>query len=133
MPLTGKKTKLLNGIETTMGELVQPEGVAVAADGTIYVTDLKLRAVFKIEEHKPVKVAEIPAPRGIAVDTDGTLVVVSHSDSQLKRVDPTDGKVTDIVQARPFAFPLSVCVRPRWPVRSHGQLRQGSLAGHAGR
>ena len=111
IPLTGKKTKLLNGIETTMGELVQPEGVAVGADGSIYVTDLKLRAVFKIQDGKPVKVADVPAPRGIAIDKDGTLVVVSHSSSQLKRVNPSDGKVTDIVQARPFSFPLSVCVR----------------------
>lgn len=109
-PLTGKKIKLLNGIETTMGDIIQPESVAVAPDGTIYVSDLKQRIIFKIKDGKPVKHAEVPAPRGLAIDKDGSLLVVSHSEAQLRRVAP-DGKVTNVVAGRPFSFPISICVR----------------------
>lgn len=111
-PLTGQMVKLLDGRETTLGELIQPEGVAVAADGGIFVSDMKYQAIFKIEDRKPVKVADVPAPRGIAFDTDGTLLVVSNSPAQLKRVDVSSGEVTDVVGARPFQFPMSVCVQP---------------------
>jgi serine/threonine-protein kinase len=111
-PMTGKKVKLLNGVETTMGDVfIQPEGIAAADDGTVYVTDLKLRAVFRIgKDNKPIKLADVPAPRGIAIDRDGSLLVVSHSDGQLRRVT-RDGKVTAVVGGRPFGFPLSICVR----------------------
>lgn len=108
-PLTGKKIKLLNGIETTMGDIIQPESVAVAPDGTIYVSDLKQRVIFKIQDGKPVKHAEVPAPRGLAIDKDGSLLVVSHSEAQLKRVAP-DGTVTNVIEGRPFSFPISICV-----------------------
>src|SRR5690606_13504049 len=82
-------------------------------DGTIYVSDMKYQAIFKIgEDRKPVKVADVPAPRGIALDQDGSLVVVSNSPSQLKKVNLESGEVSDIVSARPFSFPMSVCVRP---------------------
>ena len=111
-PVTGKPVKLLNGIETTMGELVQPEGVAIHPDGAIYVSDLKRRAIFRIgKDGKMEKFADVPAPRGIALDKEGNLLVVSHSEAQLKRISP-DGKVTNVIEGRPFAFPISICVRP---------------------
>lgn len=112
IPLTGKKVKLLNGIETTMGDVfIQPEGVAIARDGTIYISDLRLRAVYRIgKDNKPVKLADVPAPRGLALDKDGSLLVLSHSDAQLRRVT-TDGKVAIVVGGRPFGFPMSICVR----------------------
>jgi sugar lactone lactonase YvrE len=110
-PLSGKKTKLLNGMETTLGEFINPEGVVVASDGTIFVTDIKYSAVFRIgADRKPVKHAAVPAPRGLAIDKDGSIVVISMSEAQLRRV-AKDGKVTNIVEGRPFGFPLSVCVR----------------------
>jgi DNA-binding beta-propeller fold protein YncE len=112
-PLTGRNVKLLDGRETTLGELIQPEGAAVSADGKVYVSDMKYQAIFAIgDDRKPVKVADVPAPRGVAFDTDGTLLVVSNSPAQLKRVDVQSGEVTDVVGARPFRFPMSVCVRP---------------------
>jgi hypothetical protein len=110
-PVTGKPVTLLNKMETTMGDLVQPEGVAIDKDGVIHVSDLRLRAICKIgKDNMMTRLAEIPAPRGIAFDKDGNLLVISHSNAQLKRVAP-DGTVTDVIQARPFQFPLSICVR----------------------
>lgn len=109
--LTGKPVKLLNGIETNMGDVfVQPEGVAIAADGTIYVSDLKLRAVFKSgKDGKFTKLADVPAPRGLAIDKDGSVLVISHSEAQLQRISP-DGKVSIVIGGRPFSFPMSICV-----------------------
>lgn len=113
VPVTGKKTKLLTGKEGTIGTtVVQPEGLAIGGDGSVFVTDMKLRAIFKFTaDGKAAKFADVTAPRGLAVDKDGSLVVVSNSSAQLLRVG-ADGKVTPIIEGRPFQFPMSVCVRP---------------------
>lgn len=112
-PTTGKKIALLDKRETTMGDIVQPEGIVLAPDGTVYVSDLRLHLIYRMgADKKLVELAKVPAPRGMALDKDGTLVVVSHSPNQLVRVDPKTGEVKPIVSARPFRFPLSVCVLP---------------------
>lgn len=118
-PVTGKKVKLLNGRETTMGELIQPEGVVELGDGGAAVTDLKLQQVVRVDLAKRsfAKLADVPAPHGIVRDRDGTLVVVSGGENVLVRVDPKGGAATPIVTGRlperQFApFPLSAAVRP---------------------
>lgn len=118
-PLTGKPVKHLNGMTANVGEFLMPEGVAVGPDGTIYVADLRYAAIFKVPpgSNKPAKLADLPAPHGMVFDRDGTLVVVSHGESNLKRVRTDTGAVTDILAGRLptrkyVPFPLSVCVRP---------------------
>ena len=105
--LTGKPVKLLDGRTQSLGELVNPEGVVVLAEGVVAVSDLRQRAIFRIKDGKPEKWADVPAPHGMAVDADGGVVVVSHGDDQLVRVSPT-GEVAPVVAGRPFEFPLSV-------------------------
>jgi DNA-binding beta-propeller fold protein YncE len=112
--LTGKPIKELNGKPGVRGEIIQPEGVAVTADGTVYVSDLKLHTIFKLTKgsKQPQKVATVDAPHGMLLDADGSLVVVSHGESHLVRVKPSDGSVAKILPGRLEAkippFPLSV-------------------------
>jgi len=115
--LTGKTIKELNGKQGWRGEIIQPEGIAVAADGTVYVSDLRLRTIYKIAKgsRQPAKIATVDAPHGMALDPDGSLVVVSHGESHLVRVKTSDGSVTKILPGRLEAknppYPLSVARR----------------------
>lgn len=115
--LTGRPIKELNGKPGVRGEIIQPEGVAVGADGTVYVSDLRLHTIFKIAKgsKQPVKVATVDAPHGMLLDADGSLVVVSHGESHLVRVKLADGSVTNILPGRLEGkyspFPLSVARR----------------------
>ena len=117
--LTGVAIKELNGKPGVRGMFVQPEGVAVASDGTVYVSDLRMGEISKLKpgSKKPELVAKVAAPHGMLVDKDGTLVVVSHGESHLRRVDPKDCKVTDVfaghLPKRKYGpFVLSVALRP---------------------
>lgn len=112
--LTGKAIKELNGAPGVRGEIIQPEGIALGPDGTVYVADLKLHAIFKLPKgsKSPVKLASVDAPHGMTLDPDGTLVVVSHGESHLVRVKTDDGSVAKILQGQLEGkhppFPLSV-------------------------
>jgi DNA-binding beta-propeller fold protein YncE len=115
--LTGKEIKELDGRPGVRGEIIQPEGIAVAADGTVYVADLRLHTIYKLTKGSktPTKVATVEAPHGMTLDPDGSLVVVSHGESHLVRVRPSDGSVTKILpgrlQGNAPPFPLSVARR----------------------
>jgi DNA-binding beta-propeller fold protein YncE len=115
--LTGKPITELNKKPGVRGVFVQPEGVAVSSDGTIYVSDLRLHTIYALtkDSKTPKKIATVPAPHGMIVDTDGSLVVVSHGTSHLVRVDPQTGNVTNILGGRlpgkVNAFPLGVAVQ----------------------
>jgi streptogramin lyase len=112
--LTGRAIVELNKQPGVRGEFIQPEGVAVTADGVVYVSDLRLKTIFRIEpgDKTPKKVATVDAPHGMLLDDDGTLVVVSHGENHLVRVDPKTGAVTNILKGRLpgkiAPFPLSV-------------------------
>jgi streptogramin lyase len=115
--LTGKQIKELNGKPGVRGAFVQPEGVAVADSGTVFVSDLRLNAVFKLGAAgaSPEKVADVAAPHGIVLDKDGSLVVVSHGESHLVRVDAKTGKTSKLLPGllplkQYTPFPLSVAI-----------------------
>jgi len=115
--LTSRPIKELNGKAGVRGEFIQPEGIAVAADGTVYVADLRLQTIFKLPKGSkpPTPLAKVDAPHGMALDPDGSLVVVSHGESHLVRVKLSDGSVSKILAGRLEAkippFPLSVARR----------------------
>jgi DNA-binding beta-propeller fold protein YncE len=115
--LTGRPIKELNGKPGVRGEIIQPEGVAVAADGTVYVSDLRLNSIYKLPRgsKQPNKFSTVDAPHGMTLDPDGSLVVVSHGESHLVRVKLSNGSVTKILPGRLEAknppFPLSVARR----------------------
>lgn len=90
-----------------------PMALAVHQDGTIYVADLELHAIWKLPSAggEPVKFAEINAPRGLAFDKEGHLWVVSGQPAgpQLLRYSP-DGKATHVTENTVFRFPHNVVV-----------------------
>ncbi len=87
-----------------------PMGMAVAKDGTIFVSDLEVRRIWKVSPKggEPEEFAAVPASRGMTFDSDGNLYVVSVSkDHSLIRLTP-DAKVEIVVKGRPFKFPHDV-------------------------
>ncbi len=92
------------------GKIGKPMGIAVAADGTIYVSDLEVHRIWKLAENgPPQEIVALAAPIGIAVDSQSRLWVVSRGKHQLRRV-AADGKVEVVVSGQPFAFPHDVCL-----------------------
>ena len=93
----------------TNGGIGMPMGVVDNGKGTLFVTDLELKWVFKVpfDGGKAEKFAELPAPRGITIDADGYLWIISHGKNQLLKIAP-DGKITPVVKGRPFQFPHDV-------------------------
>lgn len=90
----------------TAGLVGVPAALAVAKDGTIFVSDLETQRIFKIPAAggKPIEVAHLPATRGLCIDSDGFLIAVCHGDESVIRMS-TDGKEkTVLVKGRPFQF-----------------------------
>lgn len=71
--------------------------VAVASDGTLYVTDTGPGALYRFEGAEPVAVAsgpELGNPNGVDVDGEGVVVVLWGGGA--RRVDPATGAITDL-------------------------------------
>ena len=88
-----------------------PMALAVDSTGRILVADIESHQIFALpaEGGDPKVVAKVQAPRGLAIDDDDQLLVVSHGANQLVRVDK-EGKVSAVVEGRPFRFPHHVAV-----------------------
>ncbi len=103
---TGKATALTNGL------IGVPVDIACDTDGTIYVSDLERRAVWKWKldsNEKPSVAIEKANARGLAVDSQKRLWVLSQNEEQLLRYDTID-KPTVIVSKRVFEFGHNVIV-----------------------
>lgn len=76
-------------------------GIAVAADGMIYVSDGETGRIWQIAPGGAMKaVAEnLSAPSAIALDANGALVVADTGSHTIKRVEPVSGRVTIIAGA----------------------------------
>ena len=98
--MTGRKIKELDRTDGWRGELPQPEGIALAPDGTVYVADMLHFEVRKIAPGQRVAttVAKVPAIRALLLDKDGTLIAVTRGADALVRIDPKDGKTTPILR-----------------------------------
>lgn len=85
-----------------------PMDIAVAPDGTLYVSDIELHRIYKVspEGGEPELVASVAAPRGVYWDEDA-LLVVSHGKDALLKVTPA-GEVTPLVTGQAFDFPHEV-------------------------
>lgn len=101
-----------DGVPTALtdGEIGVPMGLAVAADGAIYVSDLELHRVVKIAADGSVsEFAKVKGPAGLSFDADGNLYVASRAAERLFRIAP-DGTVTGVDGAADIRFAQDVAV-----------------------
>lgn len=93
-PLSALNT--LAGAATTADALrfKDPYGVAVAPDGSVYVSDGGSGAVWQIAGDESVKqvAANLDVPSAIALAPDGTLVVAETGSHTITRIDPKSGQ-----------------------------------------
>jgi hypothetical protein len=99
----------------TKGRVGIPMALAVAKDGTIFVSNLESHRILKIptEGGEPVEVAELTAARGLCIDETGYLIAACHSNNSVVRIS-TDGKEkTVLVKGRPFQFSHHLVIGPK--------------------
>jgi outer membrane protein assembly factor BamB len=75
-----------------------PFGLAVAADGTIYVSDGETGRVYQLAQDGAAKVVaeNLNTPSAIAIAPDNTLVVADTGSHTIKRLETQSGRVTVI-------------------------------------
>lgn len=103
--LTGEAPQKLAGDGVGIGI---PMDIAVATDGSLYVSDIELHRIFRVSPDggEPEEVAAIRAPRGVLWDDD-SLLIVSQGENSLVRMSPT-GETTPLVKGQVFNFPHEV-------------------------
>lgn len=90
----------------TKGNVGIPMALAVAKDGTIYVSDIEIQRIMKVpaEGGEPKEVVALAAVRGLGLDAEGRLVAVCHGKDAVLRFS-TEGTEREVVVAgRPFLF-----------------------------
>lgn len=120
----------MNGAADPVAPLGRPTGVAVGADGTIYLADPIKNEVFAIDAGgRAVRVvagtgasgnvdgaaeqARFDAPAGVAVTADGSLLVTDTGNGTLRRVRfGTDGHATVETLLKGLSFPGGVLAAP---------------------
>lgn len=73
-----------------------PSFAALAADGSLYVSEFGGGQITRIEESGARRtVATVPSPAGLSLASDGTILVASLT-GRVARVDPATGRVTPL-------------------------------------
>ena len=102
---------LRDGGPATQARLLEPTGVAIDADGTLYITDTGNRRVRKVDTNGiittfagsgkkghegdggPALEAAFDCPGGIAIDVEGNVYVADRCNNRVRKVD-TSGIIT---------------------------------------
>jgi hypothetical protein len=95
----------------TDGKIGIPMGIAVAKDGTLFVSDLELKQIVRIlVDSKEIEVvASVAAPTGLALDQNGDVLVVCRAKDPVRRVTAA-GDVSVVVSGTPFGFAQDIAV-----------------------
>ena len=95
----------------TGGKIGIPMGIAVAKDGSLFVSDLELKQIVRIlVDSKNVEVvATVAAPTGLALAANGDVLVVCRAKDPVRRVTAA-GEVSVVVSGTPFGFAQDIAV-----------------------
>jgi sugar lactone lactonase YvrE len=98
-------------IALTGGKIGIPMDIAIGSGGELYVADLELHTIFRVDTKTGTaqSFVNVPAPRGIAIDSQNQLLVVSHGKSPLLRIK-ADKTVEAVVEEPLFQFAHQVRV-----------------------
>lgn len=87
-----------------------PMGIAISADGTIYVSDLELHRIVKVAADGVVsEFAKVKGPAGMSLDSDGNLYVASRAAERLVKIS-AEGTVLPVQGATDIRFAQDVAV-----------------------
>ena len=95
----------------TGGKIGIPMGIAVAKDGTLFVSDLELKQIVRIpvDSRNVEVVAAVEAPTGLALAANGDVLVICRAKDPVRRVTAA-GEVSVVVSGTPFGFPQDIAV-----------------------
>jgi len=90
-----------------VGDLAGPVGLVGGPKGSVYLTEAFSGQVSKVESNgeKTVIAKDLKMPEGIALSGDGQLIVAEVGGRRIIRIDPQDGKVTEIAANLPIGLP----------------------------
>jgi sugar lactone lactonase YvrE len=97
-PFSDVRTLAGANIDANAARFGDPFGIAVAGDGTAYVSDGETGRIWQIAPNGATKVVaeNLNTPSAIAIAPDGTLVVADTGSHTIKRIDAQTGRVTII-------------------------------------
>ena len=98
-------------VALTGGKIGIPMGIAVAKDGTLFVSDLELKQIVRIpvDSRNVEVVATVEAPTGLALAANGDVLVICRAKDPVRRVTAA-GEVSVVVSGTPFGFPQDIAV-----------------------
>jgi len=116
-----------DGLQGTRASVNQPEGIAVDAQGNLYIADTRDNAVRKVTpdglittlagtgaagyggDNGPARQALLRLPSGVAVDSQGVVYVADTGNNQIRRIDPS-GLITTVDTSGTLNEPRGVAV-----------------------
>ena len=112
----GESVKNLGEHGTKLGQLQEPVGVVVAADGSIYVTDPSAHrlghydATFQLVTAWPITPTDTVNGAHVALGGDGSIYVSDPANHRIIHLDPRGQPVDQLGDAGQMARPVGVSV-----------------------